>query len=125
MSHHAAKTVRLQPIAHLMFLLCLVSLGFVDRGAVAQELVGQAPRRMTMDLTLLTVEQERVLVAKPGSDFKECANGCPVMIVIPNEAFASDRRGISATVSRGEWGLPVDFSGLRSSLQGHALDMGA
>src|SRR6516165_9708152 len=26
-----------------------------------------------------------------------------------NEAFASDRRGISATVSRGEWGLPVDF----------------
>ena len=57
MSHHAAKAVRLQPIAHLMFLLCLVSLGFVDRGADAQELVGQAPRRMTMDLTLLTVEQ--------------------------------------------------------------------
>ena len=45
--------------------------------------------------------------------------------LISNEAFASDRRGISATVSRGEWGLPVDFSGLRSSLQGHALDMGA
>src|SRR5215471_6654486 len=63
MSHHAAKAARLQPIAHLMFLLCLVSLGFVDRGAVAQELVGQAPRRMTMDLTLLTVEQERVRVA--------------------------------------------------------------
>ena len=58
-------------------------LGFVDRGADAQELVGQAPRRMTMDLTLLTVEQERVRVASPGSDFKECANGCPVMIVIP------------------------------------------
>ena len=59
MSHHAAKAVRLQPIAHLMFLLCLVSLGFVDRGVDAQELVGQALRRMTMDLTLLTVEQER------------------------------------------------------------------
>src|ERR1700751_1959243 len=26
----------------------------------------------------------------------------------PNEVFAADRRGISATVSRGQWGLPVD-----------------
>ena len=46
MGRHAANAVRLQLIAHLMFLLCLVSLGFVDRGAVAQELVGQAPRRL-------------------------------------------------------------------------------
>jgi hypothetical protein len=32
MGHYATKVVRLQPIAHLMFLLCLFSLGFVDRG---------------------------------------------------------------------------------------------
>jgi hypothetical protein len=63
MGHHAAKAVWLQLIAHLVFLLCLVSLSFVDRGAVAQELVGQAPRRMTMDLTPLMVEQERARVS--------------------------------------------------------------
>jgi formylglycine-generating enzyme required for sulfatase activity len=87
MGHHAAKVVRLQPIALLPFLLCLVSLGFVDRGATAQELAGQARWRTAIDITLLTVEQERVRVANPGSDFKECANGCPVMIVIPGGNF--------------------------------------
>jgi hypothetical protein len=87
MGYHAAKVVRLQPIAHLMFLLCLLSLGFVDRGAIAQELAGQAPWRMAKDLTLLTVEQERVRSSNPGSDFKEYANGCPVMIVIPGGNF--------------------------------------
>ena len=58
MGHHAAKVVRLQPIALLPFLLCLVSLGFVDRGATAQELAGQARWRTAIDITLLTVEQE-------------------------------------------------------------------
>jgi formylglycine-generating enzyme required for sulfatase activity len=36
---------------------------------------------------LLTVEQEKAKAAKPGSDFKECANGCPVMIVVPAGKF--------------------------------------
>ena len=68
MGYLATKPIQHQRtlLADLMYLLCLVSLGFVDRGADAQELVGQAPRRMTMDLTLLTVEQERVRVASPG-----------------------------------------------------------
>ncbi|HET9688781.1 MAG TPA: formylglycine-generating enzyme family protein [Pseudolabrys sp.] len=42
---------------------------------------------MAMDPTVLTVEQEKAQTAKPGSDFKECANGCPVMIVIPAGKF--------------------------------------
>jgi formylglycine-generating enzyme required for sulfatase activity len=42
---------------------------------------------MAMDLTVLTFEQEKVQATKPGSDFKECANGCPVMIVIPGDNF--------------------------------------
>ena len=37
--------------------------------------------------TVLTVEQEKAKAAKPGSDFKECANGCPVMIVVPAGKF--------------------------------------
>jgi len=36
-----------------------------------------------MDPTVLTVEQEKAKAARTGSEFKECANGCPVMIVIP------------------------------------------
>src|SRR5215470_4644590 len=76
MGHHAAKAVSLQRmlVAYPMSLLGLVSLCLVDCGAIAQELV-------------LTLEQEKVHAAKPGSDFKECANGCPVMIVIPGGKF--------------------------------------
>jgi formylglycine-generating enzyme required for sulfatase activity len=74
-------------VAGLMSLLYLVSPGFVDPRAIAQEVVGQDPSRMAMDPTVLTVEQEKARAAKPGSDFKECASGCPVMIVIPAGKF--------------------------------------
>ena len=70
-------------VASLIVLLCLVSLGFMDPGVIAQE----DRWRMAMDPTVLTVEQEKAQAAKPGSDFKECANGCPVMIVIPAGKF--------------------------------------
>ena len=89
MGHRAGKAVRLQrtSLADLVYLLWLVSLGFVDRGANAQEGVRQDPRRMATDPTVLTVEQEKAQAARPGSDFKECANGCPAMIVIPSGKF--------------------------------------
>ena len=56
MGYLATKPIRLQRtlLADLMYLLCLVSLGFVDRGAIAQEGVGQNP---ATDPTVLTVEQ--------------------------------------------------------------------
>jgi hypothetical protein len=73
--------------AGLIVLLRLVCLGFMDPGAIAQEVVGQNRWRMAMDPTVLTVEQEKAQAAKPGSGFKECANGCPVMIVIPAGKF--------------------------------------
>ena len=63
-------------VASLTVLLGLAGLEVVDRGAIAQQVVGQYP-------TVLTVKQETAKAAKPGSGFKECANGCPVMIVIP------------------------------------------
>ena len=89
MGYLATKPIRLQRtlLADLMYLLCLVSPGFVDRGAIAQEGVGQDPRRMATAPTVLTVEQEKAQAARPGSDFKECANGCPAMIVIPSGKF--------------------------------------
>ena len=86
MGHTATKPIRLQRtlLADLMYLLCLVSPGFVDRAAIAQEGVGQNP---ATDPTVLTVEQEKAQAARPSSDFKECANGCPAMIVIPSGKF--------------------------------------
>jgi formylglycine-generating enzyme required for sulfatase activity len=68
-------------VASLIVLLCFVSLCLIDPRTIAQEVVGQDRWRMAMDL--LSAEQEKAQAVKPGSDFKECANGCPVMIVIP------------------------------------------
>jgi formylglycine-generating enzyme required for sulfatase activity len=69
-----------------LIVLLFAGLGFIDPGAIAQEVVGQY-RWRAMDPTVLTVEQKKAKAAKPGSDFKECANGCPVMIVIPGGKF--------------------------------------
>ena len=74
-------------VVGLIGLLCLAGLVFIDPGAIAQEVVGQYRWRMAMDPTVLTVEQEKAKAAKPGSDFKGCANGCPAMIVIPAGKF--------------------------------------
>jgi formylglycine-generating enzyme required for sulfatase activity len=43
--------------------------------------------RAAMGPSLLTVEQEKEKAAKPGSDFKECATGCPTMVVVPAGKF--------------------------------------
>ena len=69
-------------VVSLIVLLCLVSVGFMGLGVIAQE-----DRWRAMDPPVLTVEQGKAQAAKPGSDFKECAKGCPVMIVIPAGKF--------------------------------------
>jgi len=43
------------------------------------------PPCMAMGSVALTVEQEKA--AEPGWEFKECANGCPVMVVVPAGTF--------------------------------------
>ena len=74
-------------VARLTVLLCLADLGFIDARAIAQEFGGEHRWRTAMGATVLTLEEEKVKAAKPGSEFKECANGCPVMIVIPAGKF--------------------------------------
>jgi formylglycine-generating enzyme required for sulfatase activity len=74
-------------VAALIVLLYLVGVGYIDPGVIAEEVVGHYPWRVALDSTVLTVEQEKAKAAKPGSDFKECGNGCPVMIVIPAGKF--------------------------------------
>src|SRR4029077_17240669 len=68
-------------------LLFFVSLGSIDSRTIAQEVVGHDRLRIAREPALLSVEQEKAQAVKPGSDFKECANGCPVMIVIPAGKF--------------------------------------
>jgi formylglycine-generating enzyme required for sulfatase activity len=43
--------------------------------------------RRILGPSVLTAEQEKEKVAKPGSDFKECATGCPTMVVVPGGTF--------------------------------------
>jgi formylglycine-generating enzyme required for sulfatase activity len=74
-------------VAGLLVLLCLTGGGYIDSEAIAQEVVRQYHWRAASDPTVLTVEQEKAKAEKPGSDFKECASGCPVMIVIPAGKF--------------------------------------
>ena len=47
--------------------------------------------RIVMKPTVLTAAREREMAAKPGSDFTECGNGCPAMIVdgIQNKAHGT------------------------------------
>jgi formylglycine-generating enzyme required for sulfatase activity len=68
-------------------LLCLAGLGFFDERAIAQEFVGEHRWRTAMGPTVLALEEEKARAAKPGSQFRECASGCPVMIVIPAGKF--------------------------------------
>jgi hypothetical protein len=73
--------------ARLTILLCLVDGGLVDLRAVAQEMIEQSRWWMAANASVLTVEQEKAITAESGSEFKECASGCPVMIVIPAGKF--------------------------------------
>ena len=43
--------------------------------------------RMAMGPSVLTAELEKAKAAKSRSDFKECANACPTMIVVPAGTF--------------------------------------
>ena len=74
-------------MACLTILLRLVDPGLVDRRALAHEMGEQSRWRMAASATVLTVEQEKARAAEPGSEFKECAGGCPAMIVIPAGTF--------------------------------------
>jgi formylglycine-generating enzyme required for sulfatase activity len=43
--------------------------------------------RLQMGPSVLTVDQETEKATKPGSDFAECSNGCPTMVVVPAGRF--------------------------------------
>ncbi len=59
--------------------------------------------RNEMRPSVLTAAQETEKASKPGSEFAECANGCPTMIVVPAGGFTMGSPAIEAdrTASEG------------------------
>ncbi len=66
-----------------IILACFSCLGFILRGAIAKE----AGEQYSNGPAVLTAERELALAAEPGSAFKECANGCPEMVIVPPGKF--------------------------------------
>jgi formylglycine-generating enzyme required for sulfatase activity len=54
--------------------------------------------------SVLTAEQEKEMAARPGAEFRECAVGCPVMIVVPAGKFTMGSP--EAERGRSEWEGP-------------------
>ena len=74
-------------VARLTVLLCLTDMGFIDGRVIAEESVEEYRWRTAMGSTVLTSEEEKAKAARPGSEYRECASGCAVMIVIPAGRF--------------------------------------
>src|SRR5262245_36243445 len=55
-------------VTGLLILLCLVGLGFIDSAVITQEVVRQHRWRMAMGATVLSIDQEKTMAAKPGFD---------------------------------------------------------
>jgi formylglycine-generating enzyme required for sulfatase activity/class 3 adenylate cyclase len=73
-----------QAVIYTLFLCIIAGLvGFINQAFLRE----QYQWRIVMRPSVLTAEQEKEKAAKPGSDFKECANGCPTMIVVPAGKF--------------------------------------
>src|SRR5262249_9162293 len=71
-----------QAVIYTMLLGMIADLVAYMNQAIIKE---QYQWRVVIGPSVLTAEQEKA--AKPGSDFKECANGCPTMIVVPAGKF--------------------------------------
>ena len=70
-------------VGALVALLALGGVGWWQQGFLWE----QYNWRMAMGPAVLTAAQESEKAAKPGSDFKECAIGCPTMVVVPAGRF--------------------------------------
>jgi formylglycine-generating enzyme required for sulfatase activity len=71
-------------IPTLVVQLGLTGLSCMALETAAQDVIKQQGRS---GATVLTDDEEKAIAAKPGSDFMECAKGCPVMVVVPAGKF--------------------------------------
>jgi formylglycine-generating enzyme required for sulfatase activity len=65
-------------------LISFIGICCLHSEVAAQDAVKQSRRS---GVTVLTADEEKAATASPGSDFKECAKGCPEMVVIPSGNF--------------------------------------
>ena len=73
-----------QAVIYTLFLCIIAGLvGFINQAFLRE----QYQWHVVMRPSVLTAEQQKDKAAKPGSDIKECANGCPTMIVLPAGKF--------------------------------------
>jgi formylglycine-generating enzyme required for sulfatase activity len=86
-SSYGFELVDEKSTCRLIGFFSLTLVGIFDPQTLAQQRAAQSRLYEAMKSTLLTVEEEKVKAATPGSEFKECASGCPVMIVVPAGKF--------------------------------------
>jgi formylglycine-generating enzyme required for sulfatase activity len=68
-----------QAVIYTLFLCIIAGLvGFINREFLRE----QYQWRIVMRPSVLTANEEKEVAAKPRSAFRECANGCPTMIVV-------------------------------------------
>jgi formylglycine-generating enzyme required for sulfatase activity len=67
----------------LVGLLAMAGVGWWKQDFIREQYLW----RVTMGPSVLTVEQEKEMAAKPRSEFKECATGCPTMVVVQAGKF--------------------------------------
>jgi formylglycine-generating enzyme required for sulfatase activity len=90
-------------IAHSIGSLCIVAVAFLAVVTVVRAQEDEARYwRTNMGPTVLSAEQEVEKASKPGSDFTECANGCPTMIVVPAGRFTMGSPATEADRSASE-----------------------
>jgi formylglycine-generating enzyme required for sulfatase activity len=78
------RTQRVQAlVGALMVLLALGGVGWWQQDFLREQYYW----RTAMGPSVLTVAQEKEKAAKPGSEFTECAIGCPTMVVVPAGKF--------------------------------------
>jgi formylglycine-generating enzyme required for sulfatase activity len=78
------KARRVQAVIYTLLLGIIAGLvAFINQEFLKE----QYQWRLVMGPSVLTDELEREKTSKPGSDFKECTNGCPTLIVVPAGKF--------------------------------------
>jgi formylglycine-generating enzyme required for sulfatase activity len=88
LAHRRARRFRAL-VGTLAALLALGGVGWWEQGFLRE----QYRWRWKMRPSVLTVAQEKENVAKPGANFKECAVGCPTMVVVPAGKFTMGSPG--------------------------------
>ena len=70
-------------VGALLALLALGGVGWWQQNFIREQYVW----RVTMGPSVLTADEEKTKASNPGSKFKECATGCPTMVVLPADKF--------------------------------------